>query len=149
MFVRETSSIGDLNKMWVFIPEGFFSIVQDKKNPKILIVRSRYVGDLERLVNAYFPKQRQVLVESIREWAGTDYRYRLLMNREEVESVFGKAAASITYTNFKNEVTKQHGHARHDLYMKVWYIMSGAQSVKKNQEDMWARYALDKDVEEL
>jgi hypothetical protein len=120
--------------MWVFIPEGFFSLVQDKKDDSIILVRSRYPGDLENLLNAYDPDFAPVHIKRITEWSGTDYRYRLPMERVWVETVFGQAAGNIRYTNFKNEVTNKQGHTRHDLYMKVWSILVNAQD---RNADVW------------
>lgn len=117
--------------MWVFTPEGFYSLVQDKQDASKILVRSRIADDLERLLDAYINKNdAEILKNSITEWSGTDYRYRVALSRELVQYVFGEAAASITYTNFKNEVTEQRGHYRHDLYMKIWHIMNEAQHVE-------------------
>lgn len=95
--------------MWLFHPLGFCSIVANTKDPRTLLTRGRFQGDLQRL----FPGAR---VETTPE---RDYRFRAIVTREAVGVRLAELAASITYPNFKDAAPEN----RHRPYMDVWTIM--------------------------
>jgi len=72
--------------MWIFLPNAFLSIVE-KGDPtgKTLLVRGRVLGDIERV----FPKAK------IEVDAGTDYRFRARLPREEVVNVIANSVRNI------------------------------------------------------
>jgi len=131
--------------MWLFTPLGFFSATLTTQRYKELppeqrhghiMVRARVREDLERLIERY--RQLPPLpVEGRREpeilaLPGHDYPYRIVMPRAEWTTLAAALAHDIDYSNFKNAVerkapTAEEGHARHDLYMKVWRVMNGAE----------------------
>lgn len=97
--------------MWLFTRDGFFSIVEDKTNENNLLVRARVKGDLEKL----FPG-----IE-VREEAGTDYRYRASVTRQEAADRIGQMISWITYGNFKASIRDKR---RSKFYDAVWQIMA-------------------------
>jgi hypothetical protein len=61
--------------MWVFVREGYVSIVEDRLNPDILIVRARIKGDIE----AVWPDAEVIHTPVL-----ADYAFRARLKREEV-----------------------------------------------------------------
>jgi len=97
--------------MWLFLSDSFLSIV-DKGDPSgaTLLVRCRRRGDIE----AVFPDADVV------EHAGTDYRYRARIDREQVAAAIADQVRGIQYPNFKGAVKELE---RHDAYMETWQAM--------------------------
>jgi len=113
--------------VWIFIADsGFFSVVEQRDNPKLLRIRARVKGDLENLKKNYLPNLGPVAT-----MVRSDYPYCALAWRPEFAVAMAKVAQNINYDNFKNEVTKQQGADRHDLYMEVWSVMNRAESFLK------------------
>ena len=101
--------------MWIFLSDSFLSIVDKGGDGSTLLVRARLAGDIERA----FP-QAEVI-----EGAGTDYRYRARIDREQVALRVADAVRGINYPNFKSTVRDPQ---RHDALMDVWQIMYRQQS---------------------
>ena len=118
--------------MWIFTKYGFFSAVcarqgSGKQGQPIdrarIMVRARARDHLESLKKR-FP---EVLGNcEIREFAGTDYAYRLFVPKSDWVKVISALAAEIDYDNFKSEVARHQGRAGtaygaslHD----VWSVM--------------------------
>ena len=80
--------------MWLFTPDSFISVVQHRDQPDMLLARARFPGDLGRV----FPERE----EEVEETPDADYRYRLIVGREEVAHAVANAARGIDYTNFKS-----------------------------------------------
>jgi len=98
--------------MWIFLTDSFLSIVdKGDSTGETLLVRARKQGDIERV----FP-QAQVI-----EGAGTDYRYRARIPRDQVADAIAEAVRNIDYGNFKNHVSE---NDRHDAYFDVWSAMN-------------------------
>ncbi|CAB4122724.1 hypothetical protein UFOVP32_58 [uncultured Caudovirales phage] len=101
--------------MWVFLNDGFFSIVQppqwkkESPAPKLL-VRSRFKEDISRV----FPRA------AITKTPDRDYMYRSLIDREKVQEAFAAEIARIRYSNFKDSVPEDW---RHNAYADVWGVM--------------------------
>ena len=89
--------------MWVFLKDSFLSIVADRGHKDRLLVRARIKGDLERA----FPSAQ---VFSLKR---SDYRYRAFIDRAEVTRAIAAQVGAITYPNFKDEVQRVSGGARH------------------------------------
>ena len=102
--------------MWLFTKRGFFSIVQHKDDPNLLLVRSRVKGDIEE----YWPWA------IVKEDEGSDYRYRAFMPRFEVVNRLGNIAHDIDYPDFKASVDDTR---RMSWYYQVWEAMSDMQEV--------------------
>jgi hypothetical protein len=101
--------------MWICTSNSFLSIVAKGGDPSKLMVRARRDGEIE----AVFPRAKVIAN------AGTDYKFRALIDREEVAQAMAKAICDINYSNFKNTVKD---HARHDAYMRLWSVMYEYQS---------------------
>lgn len=118
--------------MWIFTKHGFFSAVcarqgDGKHNQPIdldrIMVRARLRVHLEALKEC-FP---QLLGEcEIQESSGTDYAYRLFVQKSSWTQVLASLAEQTDYDNFKSEVARHQGesgadyeHSLHD----VWSVM--------------------------
>jgi hypothetical protein len=118
--------------MWVFTKHGFFSAVCARQgsgkhgqplDPARLMVRARVRGHLEAL-----KKQFPDLVGQcdIQEFGGSDYAFRIFVDKLVWSQVLSKLAEETDYDNFKSEVARYQGHAGaayerslHD----VWSVM--------------------------
>lgn len=100
--------------MWICMNDGFVSIVESS-DPERLLVRARRLDDLENFVGS----GKKILVD-----AGTDYKYRTTMSREEVTEVLSRRILNIDYTNFKGS-TKSIG--LYNLYVKIWRLHNNYQ----------------------
>ena len=107
--------------MWVLSKHGYFSAV--KKSgcaPGELVIRARCKEDLERL-KAATGTEAPILKK-----AGTDYPFRICMNREVWAKFLTGEAMSIDYPNFKDEVlfgkieSPRRRKHRHHVYFNVW-----------------------------
>lgn len=102
--------------MWLFAPNGFVSIVEDKENPENLLVRGRVKGDIEAL----FPSA--VVVVTLKR----DYRFRASLPRALVANVVAAHIESIDYDNFKNSTAPD----RHNPYLEIWGTMYRLQQAR-------------------
>lgn len=87
--------------MWVFTPEGFFSVVKDRLDETRVIVRARHRPHLENL------KRSMNFTTKITTLKGADYPFRMRMNRHAWASVVSMMAQEIHYTNFKDCAAQQ------------------------------------------
>jgi hypothetical protein len=101
-------------KMWLLTNFGFFSAVQ-KPGEQELTVRARSAGDLDRLREQYLPGLGPTV-----DGAGTDYRYRALVGREDLANAMGEIVRDLDYSNFKSEVGTRMGYGRSRVYGRVW-----------------------------
>jgi len=103
--------------MWLITPIGFFSIVQkpDDRAEDTLTIRARVADDLVALRESYLPA-----LGPVQTGGGTDYRYRAIAPRHAVAEAMSQLAMSLDYSNFKNEVARQQGYPRAQLYGRVW-----------------------------
>jgi len=122
--------------MWIFTKHGFFSAVSARKgtgkrdepvDPDRIIVRARVRDHLEAL------KKRFATILSkcdIKEFAGSDYAYRLFVTRSAWEQVVAGLVQETDYDNFKAEVARHQGTAgsayEHSLH-EVWSVMNRLQ----------------------
>ena len=109
--------------MWLYLPDCFLSIVQDKHAAHQKVVRARFKGDIEKM----FPNAE------VEEHTGTDYRFRAYVNHAEVVSAMVHFTdLNINYHNFKDE---NHDEFRHRHLMEVWNAMLEAQEEQEYKED--------------
>lgn len=122
--------------MWIFTKHGFFSAVcarqGDGKHGRPvdvdrIMVRARVREHLTAL-KQQFPEQ--LGQSEIQESVGTDYAYRLFVQKSDWVLIMGQLADEIDYDNFKSEVAKHQGrpgaayeHALHE----VWSVMNRLQ----------------------
>ena len=105
--------------MWIFCKAGFFSAVRHRDDPRLVLLRARFKGDLERLLKMHG-------IEAAVEFTpGGDYAYRASLSQAAWESVVQAEAHDIDYTNFKDAV--HDGTSRDPAYMRVWAAMRAAQ----------------------
>lgn len=97
--------------MWLFLNNAFVSAVEHMDSPDLIVLRARAKGDISRFIG--------VEVEET-ETPRADYRYRIIIKREEFAKVLATLATRIDYTNFKNSVK---AWDRHAAYTGVWHEM--------------------------
>jgi hypothetical protein len=95
--------------MWIAFNDGFISAVQDGKDADRLVIRARRREHLERI----FP-DCEILTG-----LGTDYKYRIFVNKIKFATLLAQRAAEIDYANFKNSVEDA---ALHRLYNGFWRL---------------------------
>lgn len=99
--------------MWICLNNGFFSIVDPRREDDKLCVRARRKGDLERVF--------EVAGLSL---PGRDYAYRAFLDRDVVAAVLMGQVLGIDYPNFKNSVKD---NALHSAYSATWSAMGRVQ----------------------
>lgn len=118
--------------MWVFTKHGFFSAVCARKgdgkhgqpvDADRIMIRARVRGHLEALKKR-FP---DLLGEcDVQDFGGTDYAYRLFVQKVAWTKVLAGLAEETDYDNFKSEVAHHQGRAgaayEHSLH-EVWAVM--------------------------
>jgi len=92
--------------MWVYLNNGFFSIVDHRDQPEMLLVRARAQGDIARV----FGIEEQ-------ETPGADYRYRAVIPRNAVANILAAEIKRIDYPNFKDSINDL---SRYQVYTDVW-----------------------------
>ena len=96
--------------MWICLNNSFVSIVQHPLLNDVLIVRGRRHEDVMNFVNGFFCRGYE-------QTDTRDYRYRVLIDRNELPKILATHAEKIDYTNFKNSVEDDN---LHDMYSEVW-----------------------------
>jgi len=96
---------------------GFFSVVASDPDPAMLVVRGRVLGDLEGFVRKLGDPVKIIHTPT------ADYRYRVVVSREAVASVFYDSIVDIDYPNFKDNVERIQGSWRHNIYATVWVAL--------------------------
>lgn len=104
--------------MWIMLNDAFLSIVSKDCPRDCLLVRARRPGDIEKV----FLTGTQI--EVTRE-TGTDYLFRAVIPRKEVETAIAAEVRRIIYGNFKDSVQDDE---LHDAYMRVWAAMATVQN---------------------
>lgn len=118
--------------------DGFFSIVEDSKNPLRFSVRARKRGDIERV---FFMKSKDVL-----ETTESDYRFRVFLPKDVVVKRMADEIGNIDYTNFKDSIPST-DKDRYGIYSKVWHVMFDWQDrlyPPKNEDKWWKKYKYNK-----
>lgn len=125
--------------MWICSKLGFFSIV---KKADGFYVRARSVSDLKNL------KVATGLDNEIKQWAGTDYVARIIVDTVGLVLVMDALTATIDYHNFKNAIAKDTSQKdKGKYYAEVWGVMFDYQNdiswVKSETEGKFVK-AVDK-----
>ena len=114
--------------MWLFTRNGFYSVVQDKKDERLIQLRARIKDDLENLF-AFAAKELKIALPAIISTPQADYAYRVVVERTVWIKLASALAEEIDYCNFKDEV---HGeHDRDDAYLGVWSEMHQLQQKRR------------------
>jgi hypothetical protein len=113
--------------VWIFTESGFYSVVKSESDDDVLIVRTRFRKDLDRLRRRYLPQMGPTVSH-----AGSDYQYRAVVFKEDFAKALDAMARAIDYQNFKSRVSEKYGKERHDLYMEIWGVLRRA-ALKRNR----------------
>jgi uncharacterized protein YbgA (DUF1722 family) len=105
--------------VWIYSSIGFFSLTNHRDRPDTVMVRGRVRSDMERFLQALPEAARQ---SEIIETHDTDYRYRILADRQATGDVVGKLAANMDYIGFKDTVADKYGNLRKGIYMSIWEL---------------------------
>lgn len=118
--------------MWIFTRHGFFSAVCARQgsgkhgqpiDPDRIMVRARIRGHLENLKNRFPGLLDQC---DIQDFAGTDYAFRIFVNKPLWSQMLSALAEETDYDNFKSEVARLQGSAGkayQDSLHDVWSVM--------------------------
>lgn len=121
--------------MWIFSRYGFFSAVCGRQPDGLRLEKDRI------LVRARDRRHLQALKErfqdlldgcDIRQSAGTDYAFRIVVDKHHWARVVTALAAEIDYGNFKAEVASHQGDEGsdyEDALHEVWAVMRRLQRV--------------------
>lgn len=102
--------------MWVMHPDGgFYSAVEDKRDPNVLVVRTRARKDAVALAKMVRVRKVKVISDE-----GTDYPFRVRVTRREWADVLVEFSERIDYTNFKDAVKARQGSHRAGVYSRIW-----------------------------
>lgn len=104
--------------MWIFLNDAMLSIVQHQDDPRLVVVRARIKGDLQRAFAGRLKGHRVLRTPH------ADYLYRVTLPRDVVAAAQRAWLEAVTYDNFKNSVAD---HGRHDAYLRVWSVMNSEQ----------------------
>jgi hypothetical protein len=118
--------------MWIFTKHGFFSAVCARQGNgkhgqpvdlERIMVRARVRSHLEALKKRFHDLLKEC---EIQESFGTDYAYRLFVQKSAWMQVLAGLAEETDYDNFKSEVAHHQGKAgaayEHSLH-DVWSVM--------------------------
>jgi hypothetical protein len=106
--------------MWVLTPHGFYSAVESKRDPDVIVVRARVRDDLVKL-KRLIPGLRIIDAE------GTDYAFRAYVSRDHWVDALCAMGDAIDYRNFKDEVKARQGYERAGVYGRVWTALLNLQ----------------------
>lgn len=106
--------------MWIITAIGCYSLTNHRDQPKNMMVRGRVRSDMERLVPLI---PFWALHSDIIETYDSDYKYRIIADREAMGGVFGKLVANMDYIGFKDNVADKQGKTRAQIYYDVWDIL--------------------------
>jgi hypothetical protein len=122
--------------MWLFTKHGFYSAVCARRgdgkhgqpvDPDRIMVRARIRGHLKALKNRFSDLLGQ---SEIQEFAGTDYAFRIFVDKPVWSQVLSGLAEETDYDNFKSAVARHQGRAgaayEHSLH-EVWSVMNKLQ----------------------
>jgi hypothetical protein len=104
--------------MWIFLPNSMLSIVEKPGDAEVctLTVRARVAGDIERV----FPNAK------VTEGAGTDYRGRATIPREQVAKAVLNQVMDVDYTSRQSNRLRPCGLAYGPTKTRLHRGISGA-----------------------
>ena len=108
--------------MWIYLKEGFFSIVEHPENKKYFLVRARAKGDIEKV----FPDAQ------VQHTPDSDYAYRAPFIKGEAIAALAQKMSLINYKNFKDAIDDK--DRREYWYNRVWDDMAMMQEHLADRE---------------
>ena len=113
--------------MWIFTPDGYYSVVQKPQDRKrgTLTIRARNREDMDALVQRYFPDAKPWRLKH------SDYEWRIRVPQEDWAQAVARMALEIDYDNFKTEVGRRQGHKRASIYGRVWSVLLDLESKRR------------------
>ncbi|MEZ0325846.1 MAG: hypothetical protein ACAH95_08055 [Fimbriimonas sp.] len=96
--------------MWLFLPDAFISVTEHETERRLVCVRARVRGDLERL----FPEA------DIAETVDRDYRFATSLPKDRVAQVISLRISKLNYPSFFEAITDED---RKQAYIQVWGAM--------------------------
>jgi hypothetical protein len=118
--------------VWIFTRYGFFSAVSARQgtgkhgssiDPDRIMVRARVRRHVENLKQR-FPDLLSAC--DIQEFAGSDYAFRVFVDKRAWSAMLSSLGEETNYDNFKSEVARYQGRAgiayEHSLH-DVWSVM--------------------------
>ena len=99
-----------IKAMWIMTTRGFYSAVQHRDDPELIMLRARCQKDLLAL-KELLPELEPYSVP------GSDYAWRAVISQKNWQKALVQLAAEIDYPNFKDAVKDQ---LHKQAYMNVW-----------------------------
>jgi hypothetical protein len=115
--------------------DGFFSAVQHRDKPNMLLVRARSRADLEQLADRISINPSKILSTD-----NADYPYRVLLPKEQWAEYLLSATEDLTYPNFKSAVAKtnpERAYIYHDVWSALFEIEREGQDAKEKDKMFW------------
>lgn len=116
--------------MWLFTRYGFFSVVQHKNNPDLVVIRARERGDIEWAAN--FVNEGRLPIDipdcQVEGTPLNDYRFRIIVERDEFQDLLDHLAEEMNYVNFRDTINGD--PVRDNAYTEVWQTMRNFQATK-------------------
>ncbi|MGV3617248.1 MAG: hypothetical protein ACO1SV_18125 [Fimbriimonas sp.] len=103
--------------MWVFLHDSYLSIVQHDSESRLLQVRARIRGDIERV----FPEA------DVAEDDSADYRFCAALARDRVAHAIALQVQHLNYASLVEEVPERE-EDRREAYVSVWARMAEEQT---------------------
>jgi hypothetical protein len=130
--------------MWIFTKYGFYSAVCARQgdgghgqpvDPNKIMVRAR----LRKHLDAHKNRFPDLLGKSdIKEFAGTDYAFRIFVDKSVWSQVLVGLNEDMNYDNFKSEVAQlqeRDGAAYEHSLHEVWSVMNRLQKIEGKLEE--------------
>lgn len=106
--------------MWLYDNAGrFYSAVQHREDPELLVVRTRVRADADHLVEFLGDEKAPLKVVA---YQRSDYPWRVIMGKSLWAGYAAAVAMGVTYGNYKAHVEEVADHAeqRHNVLNRVW-----------------------------
>jgi len=117
--------------MWLYTVDGFYSTVENWNDASQVMIRARVREDLVKLAARL---QRPELVDAIRDDVGTDYAFRIFVDKAIWLDYLMAVGRALNYDNFKaTALAGQHGSGRSTAYHRVWGVMKEWQESERRQ----------------
>lgn len=125
--------------MWIFCKHGFFSAVENWHDRREVLVRARFRGDLEKLLERFVWHEHDSEMEQLDGGGGNkarfkvtstpdaDYAYRVSLPKRMWADIVQNIAGEIDYQNFKDSVHEGGNSARDAAYMGCWWQLRKGQ----------------------
>lgn len=150
--------------MWTATTRGFFSAVQHRDDPSLLVVRTRDHADATTLRDWYAAWQTDMAkiahalsgkpaalegpVPAITTYEFSDYPWRVIMPRSAWGAFLAESVEDLDYGNFKDAVKHTQGADRAGVYANVWAALlrlealdpMGRRPEYDERDEDWDRY---------